>query len=208
MNGSDRVLLPDVERPLGEQLRGRAHATLTSSGRADCDLAILHLWERRPWAAGSAIEAAVQGLAPGGRLLLVGEEFRRLSLWPEVPGLDAVIAAYGQAIADSGGDPGLGGRLEGMVQDQELSLRRSGGLFYATFAGDPEFGRVHRHMLRRLREWRDEILATGTVDAETYDATRIELERWGRRSDAALWYGASFAEARRRVSGFVTLLPA
>ena len=95
-----------------------------------------------------------------------------------------------------GNDPFVGRRPPALFHQAGAAPSRITWVFFGACVGEPSFPAFAENLAANLRGGRRVILETGTMDGAALDEVLAGLERWSRRPDAAIWYGAAWAEAR------------
>jgi len=147
-----------------------------------------------PLAVVRAMAAAVKS---GGRVVLEDDDHAMFRPWPEPPGVMLVWHAYVRTYDRLGNDPYVGRRLVQLLAQAGLVPTRSLLLPFGASSGDPAFVPFVRNLADVFRGARNPILATCGVTEDEFDLALRSLAEYERRGDAALWYTASWAEARK-----------
>jgi SAM-dependent methyltransferase len=146
------------------------------------------------------VRTMVRAVRPGGRIVLADDDHDLLRLWPEPPGLAPVWRAYMRTYDRLGNDPYVGRRLVSLLHAAGAQPRRNTWIFFGSCAGNPDFGLVVTNLIAILEQVRDRMVAEGLITGSTVDEGLAALEAWGKRPDAAIWYGMSWAEGVRPTS--------
>ena len=144
------------------------------------------------------VRAMVRAVRPGGRIVLEDEDHDVLRLWPEPEGVLPVWRAYVESYVRSGNDPFVGRKLTALLHQAGAVPTRAAPIWFGSSAGEPMFPTWVENLRGVLVGAHQAILATGAVDAATFDAALVALREWGRRPDAASWYFMAFAEGVKR----------
>src|SRR6185295_19021024 len=116
---------------------------------------------------------------------------------PEPPGFLPLWQAYIRAYEHLGCDPFVGRRLVALLHEAGAEPIRNDWKFFGSCAGAPEFPAFVRNAIGVVETARKVITGPiGFSDRQFDDALRA-MREWGRRSDAALWYGLCWAEGVR-----------
>jgi SAM-dependent methyltransferase len=143
------------------------------------------------------VRTMVRAVRPGGRIVLADDDHDLLRLWPEPPGLAPVWRAYVRTYDRLGNDPYVGRRLVSLLHAAGAQPRRNTWIFFGSCAGNTDFGLVVANLIAILDQVRDRMVAEGLIAGSTVDEGLAALEAWGKRPDAAFWYGMSWAEGVR-----------
>jgi SAM-dependent methyltransferase len=143
------------------------------------------------------VRTMVRAVRPGGRIVLSDDDHDLLRLWPEPPGLAPLWRAYVRTYDRLGNDPYVGRRLVALLHAAGAQPRRNTWVFFGSCAGNPDFGVVVTNFIAILDQVRDRMVAEGLIAGSTVDEGLAALEAWGKRPDAALWYGMNWAEGVR-----------
>ena len=145
----------------------------------------------------SVVAAMARAVRPGGRVVIADDDHDQLRLWPEPAYFETVWRAYARSYDRNGCDPIVGRRLVQLLAGAGLRPRRIGVLPFGACAGQAEFGPLVRNIAVIFEGAREAILGTGGATAAGFEAALTALEAFGRRDDAAIWYGAPWAEGVR-----------
>lgn len=143
------------------------------------------------------VRSMVRAVRPGGRIILADDDHDVLRLHPEPPGIRPLWEAYMRTYDRAGNDPYIGRRLVSLLDQAGASPLRNNWVFFGGCAGNPVFPLLVNNLLEILREAQDAILRWDLFDAVHFDASLDQLDRWGNRRDAALWFAVCFAEGVR-----------
>jgi len=146
---------------------------------------------------GAVVAAMARALRPGGRVVLEDDDHEVFRLWPEPAHFGAVWRAYTRTYDRLGCDPIVGRRLVQLLAGAGLRPRRNAVLPFGACSGSPEFAPLVTNVIVILEGARAAILETGGVTAAEVDDALAALEAFGGRGDAAIWYGAPWAEGVR-----------
>jgi hypothetical protein len=136
----------------------------------------------------------VRAVRPGGRVVVADDDHEALKLWPEPPRVAHAWRAYVRSYDRHGNDPIVGRRLVSLLHQAGARPVRSTVVFFGACAGEATFPAFVANLAGVLRGARAAILATGEMDGADLDAALAELERWGARPDAAIWFYLAWAE--------------
>jgi ubiquinone/menaquinone biosynthesis C-methylase UbiE len=143
------------------------------------------------------VRQMVRAARRGGRVVLADDDHEVLRLWPEPPGFMDLWQAYIRAYEHLGCDPFVGRRLVAMLHDAGAKPHRNDWIFFGSCAGAPEFPAYVQNIIGILKTARE--IITGPLDfsPQQFDRVLRTLRQWGRRNDAAIWYGLCWAEGVR-----------
>jgi SAM-dependent methyltransferase len=147
----------------------------------------------------SVVMQMVKAVRPGGRIILADDDHALLRLWPEPPGVREVWEAYLRSYDRHGNDPYIGRRLPQLLQQAGAQPLRITWVFFGACAGQPQFQVYVENLVYILRGARGDIQSL-QLEGAAVDRACQEIISWGGRSDAAFWYGVSWAEGTRRDS--------
>ncbi len=139
----------------------------------------------------------VRAVRPGGRVVLCDDDHDVLRLHPEPPGLRPVWEAFVRTYDRNGNDPYVGRRLVSLLHAAGAAPRRATWIFFGACAGEGTFAGFVENLAANLGGAREAIAATGLVRPEEVDRCVAEIEAFGGRPDAAIWYAAPWAEGVR-----------
>src|SRR5262249_49128663 len=120
-----------------------------------------------------------------------------LRLWPEVPGFAELWQAYMRAYEHLGCDPFVGRRLLSLLHNAGARPTRNHWVFFGSSAGNAEFPAFVRNLIGVIETARDVIIHSLDFNSRQCELTLRAVRAWGRRPDAAIWYGLCWAEAVR-----------
>lgn len=140
----------------------------------------------------------VRAVRPGGRVVLCDDDHDLMRMWPEpTPTMLAVFRAFLSTYERNGNDPYVGRRLVALLAAAGARPRRATWIFFGACAGEASFPGFIANLVGNFRGARGAIAATGLVTAPDVDRCVDDLEAFGRRPDAVIWYGMPWAEGIR-----------
>ena len=125
------------------------------------------------------------------------EDHDILRLWPEPAGFERVWRAYIESYVRNGNDPYVGRKLTALLREAGAAPRRNAAIWFGSSAGEPMFPVWVENLLGVLRGARESVMASGRVDATSFDAALAATREWGGRPDASSWYFMAYAEGVR-----------
>ena len=146
----------------------------------------------------AVVRELVRAVRPGARVVLEDDSHEIFRLWPEPPGFGRLWRCYLRTYDRVGNDPLVGHRLVCLLHEAGASPQRNTWLFFGACAGQP--GLLEAcvdNLVGLLQGVRGQILDLGEVEPAFFDGCLAAIRSWGKRPDAALWYGSSWAEGRR-----------
>jgi ubiquinone/menaquinone biosynthesis C-methylase UbiE len=143
------------------------------------------------------VRQMVRAVRRGGLVVLADDDHQVLRLWPEPPGFMELWQAYIRAYEHLGCDPFVGRRLVALLRDAGAKPRRNHWIFFGSCAGAPEFPAFVRNAIGVIETAREVITGPLGFSTKQFDRALRAMRQWGRRSDAALWYGLCWAEGVR-----------
>jgi len=144
-----------------------------------------------------AVGQMVRAVRPGGRIVLADDDHQMIRLWPEPPGFTELWQAYIRAYEHLGCDPFVGRRLVSLLLDAGARPRRNHWIFFGSCAGDPEFPAFVQNAIGVIETARKVIVGPLGFGTKPFDQALRAMREWGRRPDAAIWYGLCWAEGVR-----------
>jgi SAM-dependent methyltransferase len=145
----------------------------------------------------AVVDQMARAVRSGGRVVVEDDDHAALRLWPEPAGLATVWQAYIRTYDRLGCDPYVGRRLVALLAAAGLRPHRIELLRFGACAGEPAFPAMVANLVDILVGARTAILDTAGCDEAAFDAAIGALREFAHRSDAALWYSVSWAEAIR-----------
>ena len=142
----------------------------------------------------AVVTAMVRSVRPGGRIILQDDDHDVLRIWPEPPGLRPLWQAYMRTYDRLGNDPIVGRRLVALLHAAGARPVRSTWLFFGACAGEDSFPAFVENLHFLLAAARDTIVTAGLLGADEVDETLVQIQRLGKRPDAAFWYAVAYAE--------------
>lgn len=142
----------------------------------------------------AAVQQMVRAARPGGRIVLADDDHPILALYPEPPGFAPLWVAYQRAYDRLGNDPIAGRRLVSLLYQAGAQPRRATLISWTGCAGNEEFPVLVRNLVEVVRTARPQVVEFSLMEAAAFDEALDSIYRWGRRPDAAIWYGVSLAE--------------
>ena len=150
--------------------------------------------ERHPLAVVKQMKEAAR---PGGRIILADDDHDLLRLWPEPPGVMSAWNAYVRLYQRRGTDPYVGRRLVQLLLEAGAQHVHNAFPFVGSCAGHKELRDMVDNIQEPLLGTRDDVVYLGLIDAQQFDAAITSLLEWRGSTDAALWWGISWAEGSR-----------
>ena len=143
------------------------------------------------------VKQMVAAAKPGGRITLADDDHDVMRLWPEPPGATDAWRAYLRAYDRAGNDTYVGRRLVQLLHEAGAEPRRNSSIFFAACAGNEKFAGLVGNLVGIMGGARGAVLKYGLYDPTYYDAALESIWEWGKRPDAAFWYGICWAEGVR-----------
>jgi SAM-dependent methyltransferase len=144
----------------------------------------------------SVVRAMVKAARPGGRIILADDDHEVLRLHPRVPGLVPLWEAYMAAYDRAGKDPLIGRKLVELLSSAGVHPRRNTSVFFGACAGSSRFAPLVTNLIEVLEGARAPVTEVGFATSD-FDEVIAALRSWGKRPDAAIWYGMCWAEGRK-----------
>ncbi len=142
----------------------------------------------------SVVSQMVRAVRPGGRIVLADDDHDLLRLWPEPTGLSELWQAYIRSYDCNGTDGLVGRKLVSLLHAAGARPVRNTLVFFGSCSGNSNFEGFVENLAGVILTSREAMLKAGLFNEERFDKTIAELRAWGRRPDAAFWYGLSWAE--------------
>ncbi len=146
------------------------------------------------------VRAMARAVRPGGRVALADDDHEILRLWPKPAAGEAAWAAYKQSYSALGNDPYVGRRLVELLHGAGLKPVRNRWIWFGSCAGEASFEAKLQNLIRIIAGAREVILSHGLLGEADLEAGLRELEAWGSRPDAAMWFAFNWAEGVRAKS--------
>lgn len=147
----------------------------------------------------AVVKQMVDAVKPGGRVVLEDDDHEVLRLWPEPPGFSELWRAYMRTYDRLGNDPIVGRRLVELLHRAGAKPSRARWLWFGGCAGDGRLGPLVANAAAILRGAQRSIVDQGLMPASSAERAIGELELWGRRPDAVMWFAIAWAEGFRPV---------
>jgi len=144
-----------------------------------------------------AVDQMVRAVRHGGRVVLSDDDHDLLRLHPEAPAFEAVWRAYVRVYDRLGCDPFVGRHLIALLHRAGARPVRNTWVFFGSCAGDANFVAYVENMIGVVETARDVITGELGVSPGDFDRAFQEARAWGRRPDAAIWFGLCWAEGVR-----------
>ena len=138
----------------------------------------------------AVVRELVRAVRPGARVVLEDDSHEIFRLWPEPPGFSLLWRCYLRTYDRVGNDPLVGHRLVCLLHEAGAAPQRNTWLFFGACAGQP--GLLEAcvdNLVGLLQGVRGQILDLGEVEPASFDGCLAAIRSWGKRPDAALWYG-------------------
>jgi SAM-dependent methyltransferase len=124
------------------------------------------------------LREAFRVLAPGGELRAAEVENATLRTWPPSPAIEAAWGAFNAAQVRLHGDPFIGRRMFGLLQEAGFVADAWPHTFHEHAARDQRFREVTREFAGILRSGREGVVDHfKLLDGETYERASVEFER-------------------------------
>ena len=143
------------------------------------------------------VKQMVRAVRRGGRVVLADDDHQVLRLWPEPTGFVELWQAYIRAFEYLGCDPFVGRRLVALLHDAGARRLRNHWIFFGSCASAPEFPTFVQNVIGVIETAREVITGPLGFSARQFEQALRAVRQWGRRPDAALWYGLYWAEGVR-----------
>jgi ubiquinone/menaquinone biosynthesis C-methylase UbiE len=143
------------------------------------------------------VDAMVEAVRPGGRIVLQDDDHDLLRLWPEPPGLNEMWRAYVRTYDRLGNDAYVGRRLVELLHRAGARPVRNTWLFFGSCSGQPDFPAFVDNLHDILASMRGTLASAGMLPAENAEHALAEVRRFRERPDAAIWYAVAWAEGER-----------
>lgn len=211
LDGDERVLLlgagADLENAVTRAVGAkRVHAAKSPPGPAlgSFDLGLINLSGEPGPKSSAAAGAAAESLRPGGRLALIAASPHSLRLWPEVEGFQALWNSY-----LSGDSPSSIEATELTKLIQATSLRPLGStlLQRCNCQDRGRFMAFTASLIAALDAARDKIQARMAMSSPDFTRRIRALQQWRESEASSFSHSACYAEGRRRMREYLTLLP-
>ena len=127
------------------------------------------------------------------RFILEDDDHDILRLYPPVPGLAELWAAYMRTYDRIGCDPYVGRRLPSLLHEAGARPVRSTFIFFGACHGEPQFAALVENLAGVLES------ARGTIpDPPDFDGTLARLRAWSKGPEASIGYAIFWAEGVRQ----------
>ena len=143
------------------------------------------------------VDKMLEALRPGGRIVLMDDDHATFQCTPAPLGYQTIWEAYCRSYERLGNDPYIGRRLVSMLHRAGAAEIQNRLVFFGGCAGNPDFDAYVTNVIGILEGAKALMLKEALIDERTFNGCIRELEKWGRFPDAALWYGACWAEGIR-----------
>jgi len=145
----------------------------------------------------AVVNSMVRAAKPGGRIVLEDDDHDLLRLWPEPDGVYDVWRAYIESYKKLGNDPFVGRQLISLLHNAGAEPLRNDWHFFGSCSGSTTFRGFVENFVGVVEGARKTVIELTSMTEERYDAAIEEFQKWGGRSDAALWYCTFWAQGRR-----------
>lgn len=170
---------------------------LEESERGQFDLAHTRFLLEHVHDAAAVVQAMVDSVRPGGRVVLMDDDHDLMRFWPEPDGVMAAWTAYYRSYARLGNDALVGRKLASLLRDAGAPATRIDQVFYGACAGMDSFAGVVDNLIGVLQGARFTVLSAGDISRKDYDAALTSLRRFRELPDAAVWYVINLAEGKK-----------
>lgn len=144
------------------------------------------------------VRAMIRAVRAGGRVVLEDDDHEILRLWPEPPGFEILWRAYINTYSSAGNDAYVGRRLVALLHEAGAQPKRNTWVWFGGCAGMAIFPDLVENMVKILDGSRELLQAQGELTAAAIDEALGGLRVWGKRPDAAIWFGMAWAEGLKQ----------
>ncbi|MGH7741749.1 MAG: methyltransferase domain-containing protein, partial [Candidatus Eiseniibacteriota bacterium] len=144
------------------------------------------------------VRQMVRALKVGGRVVLEDDDHDALRLYPDPPGFATMWASYMRTYEVAGNDPLVGRKLVSLIQRAGAVPSRNDLLSFGGCAGEARFAPLIENIVRILEGAREAMAAAGAPKGDAFDQVLRDFGEWGKRPDAAIWFGRCWAEGVKR----------
>ncbi len=145
----------------------------------------------------AVVNEMVRAARVGGRIVLEDDDHDVLRFYPEPSGVYALWNAYIETYTKLNNDPYVGRRLVSLLHAAGARPVANRWNFFGSCAGQSTFPGFVENFVGIMAGARATILRVTAMRAAEFDTVVAAIEEWGRRPDAALWYGTCWAEGGR-----------
>lgn len=143
------------------------------------------------------VRSMLGAVREGGRVVLIDDDHDRMRFTPECEPLERLWAALIESYRVNGNDPDVGRKLVSLLHKAGAAPAQNGFMFFGSCAGSPTWETAWRNMVDVIQSSQETILENELLlPAELADGVAVAAE-WARKPDAAIWYGACWAEGTR-----------
>lgn len=142
----------------------------------------------------AVVRQMVRALRPGGRLVLEDDDHDVMRLYPDPPGFTTLWTSYMRTYDLAGNDPLVGRKLVSLMHQAGAVPRRNDLLTFGGCYGETRFAPLVENIVRILEGAREAMAAAGAPQGAAFDDALRALGEWGKRRDAAIWFGRCWAE--------------
>lgn len=145
----------------------------------------------------AVVDEMVRAARVGGRIVLEDDDHDVLRFYPEPRGVYALWKAYIETYTQLHNDPYVGRRLVALLHAAGATPVANRWNFFGSCAGQSTFPGFVENFVGIMTGARKTMLRVTAMQAAEFDTVVAAIEEWGRRPDAALWYGTCWAEGER-----------
>ena len=143
------------------------------------------------------VRGMMRAVRPGGRVILEDDDHDVLRLFPHVEGFETLWRAYIEMYRELGSDPYVGRRLVSLLRDAGAVSTRNDWKFFGGCHGARMFDELIDNFVGIVDGGRETLLSVTSLSEQDLEQGFRALKEWGRRPDAAMWYGTFWAEGTK-----------
>jgi ubiquinone/menaquinone biosynthesis C-methylase UbiE len=143
------------------------------------------------------VAGMVRAARVGGRIILEDDDHDVLRFYPEPRGAYALWNAYIETYKRLHNDPYVGRRLVSLLHAAGARPVANRWNNFGSCAGSESFPWLLENLLGIIAGAREAMLGLRSIGESEFDEAVAAIAEWGRRADAALWYGTCWAEGTR-----------
>jgi len=146
----------------------------------------------------AVVKEMVSAAKPGGRIVLSDDDHDVLRVWPEIPGLAPIWAAYQRTYDRLGCDPIIGRRLVSLLHEAGATPVRNSWVWFGSCSGDGLLPAYTDNLLGVIDTAKERMIGSGMTSEAAILALVDAARAWAQRPDAAIWFAMAWAEGRRK----------
>jgi len=131
---------------------------------------------------------------PGGRIVLIDDDYANFRLYPESVGFSTLWTAYNRLFDRLGNDPYIGRRLVKFLYESGAQQVRNDCIFFGGCAGQKTFPILVENLIGVLQGASQMMIKEELINKNSFNDSIKDLRKWSKNPVAAFWHPINYAE--------------